>query len=81
MSNTVKNKKAAPVIKTSAPTTEAPAPAVAKRTVARDKVLREYTVAELEKFIGRDTKVGVSLKSLKAAVVTLRSADILADLA
>jgi hypothetical protein len=77
----IKKKATAPVIKSVAKTAEAPAPAVAKRTVSRDKVLREYTVAELEKLVGRDTKVGVSFKSLKAAVVSLRSADILKDLA
>lgn len=66
-----------PAIKTSAP---APAPAVAKRTVSRGKVLRQYTVAELETLIGRDTKVDVSFKSLKAVITAINSEKVLASL-
>ena len=75
----IKKKATAPVIKPVAKPAAAPAPLV-KRTVNRDKVLREFTVAELEKHIGRDTKVGVSMKSLKAAVVAQNSAKLLAGL-
>ena len=77
MSKTTSKPATKPVIAKSAP---APAPAVAKRTVSRDKVLRDYTVAELEKLIGRDTKIGVSFKSLKAIVVAKNSAKLLEGL-
>lgn len=77
-----KNTKTSPATKPSlakAPveTTPVAVPAETKRS-KRGVVLKALTASEIRELVGEDTKIGVSIKSLKAAVLAQTSAKALA---